>query len=273
MNQDKGRAGEAYILQGAPSQEWFAGRTVCMEAAFLLPHLHPGIDLLDCGCGPGFITVGMAEVVAPGSVVGIDIQPDQIEAARILAEERGLGNVRFEVGDVYQIPFPDASFDAVFANAVLMYLRDPLAALKEMRRVLRPGGVVGIRDFYEKGMVWEPSTPLLKEYRRLGALVMEHNGTDSTYLVRQRRLLLEAGFVCPEGNADSECSGTPETTKRSARFWAQLYDGQARSVILEQGWADEAKIEAMRAEIMAWGEKPDAFLTLPFHSAVGWAPE
>ena len=68
--------------------------------------------LLDVGCGPGSITLGLAEAVAPGEVVGVDLQPAQVEQARALAAERGVANVRFEVASAYALPFPDAAFDA-----------------------------------------------------------------------------------------------------------------------------------------------------------------
>jgi ubiquinone/menaquinone biosynthesis C-methylase UbiE len=94
------------------------------------------MQVLDCGCGPGSITVDVAQRIAPGTVVGIDVDAVQVEQARRLAGERGIANARFEVGSVYELPFPDASFDAAFANNVLNHLGDPLRALLEMRRVL-----------------------------------------------------------------------------------------------------------------------------------------
>ncbi|HKG16899.1 MAG TPA: class I SAM-dependent methyltransferase, partial [Solirubrobacteraceae bacterium] len=79
-------------------------------------------------------------MVAPGEVVGIDSSQVQIDRATALARERGLRNVAFEVGDVYQLGFSDASFDVVFTQALLIHLGDRLAALREIRRVLKPGG-------------------------------------------------------------------------------------------------------------------------------------
>src|SRR5258708_6746577 len=97
-----------------------ARRTAAREAAFLLPHLQPGMRLLDCGFGPGTITLGLAEFVAPGEVVGVDLEARQVDAARRRADDQGITNVRFERGDLYALPFPDASFDVVFANAVFI---------------------------------------------------------------------------------------------------------------------------------------------------------
>lgn len=107
------------------AHQMMAARTATRDAGFFLPYLHPDMSLLDCGCGQGTITLGLAEIVAPGEVVGIDIDPDQIERARALAAERGAKNVRFEVADIYALPFPDGSFDAVFGNQLLLWLSDP----------------------------------------------------------------------------------------------------------------------------------------------------
>src|SRR5437879_2234346 len=101
---------------------------------------------LDAGCGSGGITLGLAEVVAPGETAGIDVAPSEVEVARALAAERGITNVRFETGSVYDLPFEDASFDAALAGNTLEHLCDPLRALKELRCVLKPGGIVGVRD-------------------------------------------------------------------------------------------------------------------------------
>src|SRR5262245_53588994 len=121
-------------------------RTAEVWADFLLPRLHSGMRLLDCGCGPGTITAGLARAVAPGEVIGFDRQGAQLEDARAHARELGVTNVRFETGDALSMPFPDAGFDAIFAHALLMHVADPVVVLREMRRVLRPGGVLGIAD-------------------------------------------------------------------------------------------------------------------------------
>src|SRR5437660_8574741 len=142
-------------LRGAHSPA-HARRTAAHNAAFLLPHLKPGMKLLDTGCGPGSITIGLAEAVAPAETVGIDASADAIEEARALAASRGCTNLRFEVADVYALPFEDATFDAAFSHAVMQHLRDPLTALREIRRVLKPGGVVGIADADHDGTILAP---------------------------------------------------------------------------------------------------------------------
>ncbi len=129
------------------------------SAAYLLAHLHPGMSLLDVGCGPGTITEDLARRVAPGAVVGVD------GAAGVVAEARGrparadLPSISFEVADAYRLPFEDGSFDVVHAHQVLQHLDDPVAALEEMRRVCRPGGIVAARDSDYPAMTYFPDEP------------------------------------------------------------------------------------------------------------------
>lgn len=117
----------------------FARRTAEVEAAFLLPHLKPGMRLLDAGCGAGTITVGLANAVNPGEVIGVDIGEDSLAYARSLAKEEGVQNVLFENENVYELSYADNSFDAVYSHMLLAHLAEPGKAIKEMHRVLKSG--------------------------------------------------------------------------------------------------------------------------------------
>lgn len=79
-------------------------RTATDFAGFFLPYLQPGMRLLDCGCGPGTITIGLAAAVAPGEVVGIDLEAAQINLAQTQAAQANVTNARFEVANVYELP-------------------------------------------------------------------------------------------------------------------------------------------------------------------------
>jgi ubiquinone/menaquinone biosynthesis C-methylase UbiE len=263
-------AAEVYSQQANPAFEAeLAARTAAEDAAFLIPHLRPGMQLLDAGCGPGSITLGLAELVAPGRVIGIDIQSALVERAGALAAARGVANVRFQVADLYRLPFPDASFDAVFANGVLMHLREPVRALSELRRVLRPGSIAGIRDPDFATILYAPVTPLLEQWLALRVRVRQHNGGDPFLARHYRRLLLEAGFARAEAGASIDSAGSTKEARRHAAFLkAQLW-GVARTA-LAQGWTEQATVDAAAAEIDAWAQRPDAFSATTWCEAVGW---
>ena len=261
---------EVYTLRDNPACEALhATRTAIQDAAFFLPYLRPGMDVLDVGCGPGGITVGLAGVVAPGKAVGVDFQTTQVEQARALAAERGVVNARFETGDAYQLPFPNGAFDAVFAHAVLMHLREPVRALAEMRRVLRPAGIAGVRDPDLEAVFLAPSSPLLEQRRELHIRVLRHNGGDPSVGRHYRRLLLEAGFSRAEASASVASGGSLEGTRRAAAFMRNRFQGFARTALAE-GWIAQATVDAMVAEIDAWAERPDAFSAILWCEAIGW---
>ena len=148
-----------------------AARTAANSAAYLLPHLRDGLDLLDVGCGPGTITLDLAQAVGSGRVVGLDQVAAPLEGARAAAAARGDERTTFEVGDVYALPFEDDSFDVTHAHQVLQHVADPVAALREMARVTRPGGIVAARDADYEVMTWYPPSAgldrWLQVYRRM----------------------------------------------------------------------------------------------------------
>ncbi len=265
--------GEFYSHQGSATFEAELGkRTASQDAAFLLPHLRAGMRVLDAGCGPGSITLGLATAVAPGEVIGIDAQPSLVDQARALAVQRGVTNVRFEVANVYDLPFPDGSFDAALANSVLEHLREPVRALKELRRVLRPGGIAGVRDADRGGRIFAPETPLLQQWFSLTERVRQHNGMNLNIGRHHRRLLLEAGFVRAEAGASIRSWGSLEETRQ----WAVFLKGQLprlAKTALAEGWIDQATVDAIAAEIDAWGERPDAFHAGTRCETLGWVSD
>jgi ubiquinone/menaquinone biosynthesis C-methylase UbiE len=244
-------------------------RTATTNAAFVLPHLRPGMSLLDCGCGPGSITVDLAELLAPGEVVGVDIEPKNIDRARALARERGVTNARFEVGDVHELPFPDASFDAAFAHTLLQHVADPVGVLREMRRLLRPGGLVGVREEDWGSFILAPTDPALEQFRS----VFELGFKGARFARRHREVLREAGFVRIEASAAVECHGTAEETQRFGDRAAGYVDESWGPRVVRAGKADAAAVDAMAAAWRAWGQHADAFSALTWCQAVAWKPE
>ena len=127
------------------------GRGASVYADFLLPHLTDRTHLGDVGCGDGELTVDLAASVH--SVVGIDVDEQDVAAARARAARDGVANARFETGDAYALGLEDEVADAVLGHSVLEALEHPGSALAEMRRVLRPGGVVAAASVEYDGLI------------------------------------------------------------------------------------------------------------------------
>jgi SAM-dependent methyltransferase len=211
-------------------------------------------------------------VVAPGAVVGIDVEPAQVEQARGLASAHGVANARFQVADLYRLPFLDGSFDAAFAHTVVMGLREPVRALAELRRVLRPGGVAGLRDPDLGTKLIAPTTPLLEPRRTLLLRVRQHSGGDPFAGRRHRGHLLAAGLAKAEATASVWSAGSLEATRgRAVWFKAQLV-GLARPGLAER-WIDQKTVDAMGAALDAWAEHPDAFSAVTYGEAIGWVSD
>src|SRR5690349_10662611 len=121
------------------SHRW---RTAENSAAYLLPHLSSGATVLDIGCGPGTITADFATLVTPAKVTALEQTDAALDLARAEITRRGLVNVEFVTGDVHALSFADDTFDVVHAHQVLQHVGDPVTALREMRRVTKPGGII-----------------------------------------------------------------------------------------------------------------------------------
>jgi SAM-dependent methyltransferase len=263
---------QRYVIEETVQQRYVANRDAKTFLPFLLPHLHPGMDVLDAGCGVGSIALDLAPTIAPGRIVGIDLDPEQIELARKTAAERRIENVEFTTGSVLELPFDEATFDVVYANAVLFYLREQKPALVEMRRVLRPGGLAAVSDDDVSTVAVSPDWPELELAPRLFEMAVAHEGGNARYSRHLRTLMLEAGFARTEGVAHApEVYGTEERTRWFAEFAVGLFGAPVMSqVIVDQGWASRDELDAMLAAFRRWGELPDAFAAWLYCGALGW---
>ena len=154
---DQTQAETAYTMgYGEEFLQMLDRRSAQTNAARLLPHLTAGQRLLDFGCGPGTISMGLAKAVEPGEFHGIDMEESQIAIARSAAQAGGHDNATFHVGDVTKLPFADEYFDVAFCHTVLTHVPDTAAALKEAKRVLKPGGLVFSREIIVSSSFFEP---------------------------------------------------------------------------------------------------------------------
>ena len=201
-------------------------RTVENSAAYLIPHLRPGLNLLDVGCGPGTITADFARRLRPGAVLGIDASDEIVAQA-----ERDHPGVAFATGDAYNLPLTDASWDIVHAHQVLQHVADPVAALKEMRRVVRPGGIVAARDSDYGSFTWYPADDRLDQWLALYCEIARANGGEpdaGRHLLSWAR---QAGFAPVKTSASSWCFATPEERAWWGGLWA---DRMTKSAIARQ---------------------------------------
>ncbi len=196
---------EHYSLGYQPSSLAFvARRTLESHGEFFAPYLRDGMHVLDVGCGPGSITLGIARRVGSGSVIGVDMSDSQVALARQHAAAQRVANVQFQAGSAYALPFPGQSFDAVFSHALLEHLRDPGAAMREFFRVLKPDGLVAVVTPDWGGFLVSPqSEPVYAAVEAFKALQCAAGG--DVYVGRKlAQLAVEAGFTAVRQRARYE---------------------------------------------------------------------
>lgn len=182
-----------------------ARRTAQNSAAFLLPHIKPDFRILDVGCGPGSITLDLAQLVPQGSVVAIDAVEGILQGARELAKTRGITNVSFEQHDANELPFKDSEFDIVFCHQVLQHVNQPVAILKEMKRVARKDGIVAAREADYKAFAWYPELPDLDTWGRVYQETAKANGAEPNAGRYVRTWAREAGFADEDVTFSWDC--------------------------------------------------------------------
>ena len=256
---DQSPKGETYthgyhqVIVGSYTQ-----RTAEECAAFLLPRLRPDAEVLDFGCGPGTISVGLAR--RAGRVVGLDKSAEMVEAATRHAAECGVSNATFEVGSVYELPWDDASFDVAYAHQVLQHLSDPVLALREIRRVLRPGGLVAVRDSDYETMVHAPVFPDIERWRKLYHQVASANGGEADAGRFLLSWVTEAGFTEIEGTASTTAHTDQEGRTAWGEMWAvRVTDSDFADHAVDNGFATRQELQEISDAFRQWAAQPDGF--------------
>lgn len=243
---------------------FMARRRAETHAAFFLGHLRAGMTILDCGCGPGTITLGLAERVGPGMVIGIDAEPSQVEMARKNARSSGV-SVRFEVASVYEITFPGNSFDAAFSSALFEHLREPVRALGEIRRVLKPGGVVGLRAPDWGGFLVHPAPPEVAAAIEYYQALQSSNGGD----VRAGRKL--AGWL-RDGEFERVAFSAAYECYPDAGLIGEYLARGIESSNEPDNWRGEFSRQTMAAALRKWAADRDALFAQAWGEATGFNP-
>ena len=238
-------------------------RTAQNSAAYLLPSLQPGMSVLDVGCGPGTITTDLALLVAPGEVVGLDASAEVVAQAAA-GVGAGPSNLRFEVGDLFALEYPDESFDVVHLHQVLQHLGDPVGALVALRRVLAVDGVLAARDSDYSAFTWAPADPLLDRWMELYLAVTAHNGHDACIGPKLKGHASEAGFGAVEVSSSTWTYADPE----ERAWWGGLWADRVRlsrfgEQAVSYGLSTRDELESIAAAWLRWAEAPDGVFVVP----------
>jgi ubiquinone/menaquinone biosynthesis C-methylase UbiE len=247
---------DAYVPgYGAGVLTFMSQRTAETHAAFFLPRLRRGWCVLDAGCGPGTITLGLARIVAPGRVIGIDVEDSQLASAREKARREAL-HAEFRKASVYELPFENACFDAVFSHALLEHLSDPVAALTEFRRVLKPDGWIGLRAPDLGGLLIDAETDAPAEALRAYFGKQKENRADPQIGRKLGRLLRAAGFMVEKLTASYEV--ITDALNKAGPSLTQSFAAQTTSTLASTAHDDSTFVA------LAWCEAIGR--TIPAHA-------
>jgi len=236
------------------SHSW---RTADNSAGYLLGLLEPEMSLLDVGCGPGTITADLAHRVS--RVTAIDTSAEVLGRAR----EAAPGNVAFSVGDVHALTFADDSFDVVHAHQVLQHVGDPVRALREMRRVCRPGGIVAARDSDYRAFAWYPELPELDEWLALYLRISAGNGGTPDAGRRLLSWARQAGFEDVTASSSTWCFANAQNRAWWGGMWAdRIRDSGIAETALATGVASAEDLDRISAAWRTWAAAPDGWFSI-----------
>ena len=247
--------------------------TAASNAAYLLPYLRPGLRVLDFGCGPGSISVGLAKAVAPGELHGVDMEASQVELARSVAKASGQANALFHVGDVADLPFEDASFDVAHCHNLLMHVPDTSAALAEVTRVLKPGGVIGCREMICGASFTHPDFGVIRKAWDMFEDLLTMDDAHPQMGSDLKAVLLEAGFANVRATASFDTYSAPDDVEfihRLAVGW--FLSPEITEAAIKYGAATPELCEEIRVAYEKWRVHPGALIGVAFGEAVANKP-
>lgn len=240
-----------------------AWRTIENSAAYLAPHLVEGASLIDVGSGPGSITIEFARRLGTDRVLGLDGAAEAVAYAREAAAEAGL-DVRFTQGDLFALPLDDDAVDIAHAHQVLQHLGDPVGALREMARVVRPGGIVAARDVDAGGVLIHPLSPELARWLELYVSIPAANGGEA----RAGRRLLQWAHEAGLDDVRATASTWLFTAESDGPWWGGLWAERVVSSTfaddaVRHGLATRDDLAAMAHAWRTWAAHPDAWMLMP----------
>ena len=248
--------------------------TAATHAAHLLPHLRPGLRLLDFGCGPGTISVGLAQAVDPGEMHGVDMEGTQIDLARSVAAAGGRDNAQFHVGDATDLPFDDGYFDVAHCHNVLMHVPDTGAVLAEIKRVLKPGGIIACREMICGSSFTHPDFGVI---RKAWDMFEDLLAADDGHPQMGKDLkghVLQAGFEGIRVTGSFDIYSTPADVEFIYDFANRWFLGpEIVEAAIKYGAATRELCDRIAEAYTRWKDTPGAFCALAFGEIVAGKPQ
>ena len=247
--------------------------TADTNAAYLLPYLRPGLRLLDLGCGPGTISVGLAKAVDPGELHGVDMEESQIDLARAVATSQGRDNAIFHVGDVIDLPFDDGFFDVVHYHNVLMHIPDTSTVLAEAKRVLKPGGLIACREMICDSSFTQPDFGVIRQSWDMFEDLLSADDGHPQMGKELKAHLVEAGFAHIQVTGSWDVFSTPADIEFIYGFANQWFLAPAiTEAAIKYGASTPELVDRIRDAYARWKDHPGATCHLAFGEVVANKP-
>ncbi|MYC29515.1 MAG: methyltransferase domain-containing protein [Chloroflexi bacterium] len=243
------------------------------SAAYLLPHLRPGLRVLDFGCGPGAISVGLAKAVDPGELHGVDMEESQIDLARRVAKTAAQANAFFHVGDVTALDFEDNSFDLAHCHNVLMHVPDTRAVLDEVKRVLKPGGLLACREMISASSFTHPDYGVIRKAWDMFEDLLMADDAHPQMGKDMKGHLMEAGFENLRMTASFDIYSTPKDRDFIYGLALQWFlSPEITEAAIKYGASSQELCDEIATAYMRWKEEPGAFCAVAFGEVIANKP-
>ncbi len=237
-----------------------ARRTAEDCAAFARDVIAADSKILDVGCGPASITAGLARWASRGHVTGIETGEQILAKAAETLSDEGVSNVELKLASVYELPFEDDAFDVTYAHQVLQHLSQPVAALKQMARVTRPGGFVAVRDADYSTMRGWPYQDIHNRWLAIYDQVCRRNNAEPNAGHHLFGWCRAAGLDDVKMSASVWQFWTPDQRRNWGYSSAdRCIESDFAKQAVEYGIATEAEMADIAAGWRKWGDDPNGY--------------